>query len=83
MLGFLWVRLLSDFLNPLPFTKKSFSSQLNEDEGIRTMREALKRGINYIDTAPYYGQGESESVIGRALQGIPRKAYYIATKTCR
>ncbi|XP_066252534.1 uncharacterized protein [Euwallacea similis] len=44
---------------------------------------ALKSGINYIDTAPYYGHGESEEVLGKILQGIPRKAYYIATKVGR
>ncbi|CAO1417677.1 unnamed protein product [Diamesa hyperborea] len=61
----------------------SFYGQLDEPEAIRTVREAFKRGINYIDTAPFYGEGESEWVVGRALKGIPREAYYIATKTCR
>ncbi len=36
--------------------------------------------MNYVDTAPWYGQGKSEEVIGRALEGVPRKAYYVATK---
>ena len=61
----------------------SFYGQLDFEEAKRTVHEALKRGINYIDTAPYYGQGESESNIGKILKGIPRKAYYIATKTGR
>lgn len=61
----------------------SFYGQLDEPEAIRTVHEAFKRGINYIDTAPFYGEGESEYVVGRALKGIPRQAYYIATKTCR
>lgn len=39
--------------------------------------------MNYIDTAPYYGQGRSEKIIGKALKGIPRKAYIIATKVGR
>ena len=40
----------------------------------------LLQGINYIDTAPWYGHGRSEEVLGRALQSVPRQAYYIATK---
>lgn len=39
--------------------------------------------MNYIDTAPYYGQGSSEKILGKALKGIPREAYYIATKVGR
>jgi L-galactose dehydrogenase len=56
---------------------------LNEDEAIKTVREAVRRGINYIDTAPFYGQGQSETILGKALKGIPREAYYIATKVAR
>ncbi|ESP02247.1 hypothetical protein LOTGIDRAFT_199898 [Lottia gigantea] len=54
-----------------------------EVESIKTVREALKHGINYIDTAPWYGQGKSESVLGKALQDIPRESYYLATKVGR
>ncbi|XP_063988259.1 uncharacterized protein LOC135168213 isoform X2 [Diachasmimorpha longicaudata] len=57
--------------------------EYDEEEAIATIREALRKGINYIDTAPWYGQGRSERTIGRALEGIPRKAYYIATKVGR
>ncbi len=42
--------------------------------------KGLKQGINYIDTSPQYGQGKSEETIGRALEGVPRSAYYLATK---
>lgn len=55
----------------------------DEDEAIRSIHHALKSGVNYIDTAPFYGQGRSEKIIGKALKGIPRKAYYIATKVGR
>lgn len=61
----------------------SFYGKLDFDEAKKTLIEALKRGINYIDTAPYYGQGESELNLGKILKEIPRQAYYIATKTCR
>lgn len=56
---------------------------LDFDEAKRTVIEGLRRGINYIDTAVYYGQGQSELNIGKILKDVPRKAYYIATKTCR
>lgn len=55
----------------------------DEDEAIEAIRQAIKQGINYIDTAPWYGQTRSERVIGKALKGIPRQAYYIATKVGR
>ncbi|KAG5333299.1 GALDH dehydrogenase, partial [Acromyrmex heyeri] len=55
----------------------------NEAEAIETVRQAIKQGINYIDTAPWYGQGQSEAILGKALKGIPRKAYYISTKVGR
>ena len=61
----------------------SFYGELNFDEARRTVHEAFKRGINYIDTAPFYGQGESETNVGKILKDVPRQAYYIATKTCR
>lgn len=58
---------------------------LDFDEAKRTVHEALKRGINYIDTAPFYGTvvGESETYVGKIIKDIPRQAFYIATKTCR
>lgn len=52
-------------------------------EGIATVHKAVKAGINYIDTAPYYGQGRSEEVLGMALKDLPRSAYYVATKVGR
>lgn len=54
-----------------------------EDECIKTVRTALKSGVNYIDTSPWYGNGRSEEVLGKALKGLPRQAYYIGTKVGR
>ena len=45
--------------------------------------EALKKGINYIDTAPYYGEGKSEEILGQVLKNVPRSVYYIGTKVGR
>lgn len=46
---------------------------------VETIRHALERGINYFDTAPGYGDGNSESIYGEALEGI-RTPYTLATK---
>jgi aryl-alcohol dehydrogenase-like predicted oxidoreductase len=46
----------------------------------RAVRRALERGITYFDTAPGYGGGISESIIGRAL-GTDRSRVFLATKT--
>ena len=48
----------------------------------RAVRRALERGITYFDTAPGYGGGISEAVIGRAL-GADRERVFLATKTPR
>ena len=38
---------------------------------------AIEHGVNYFDTAPVYGQGESERVTGIALSRHPRETYKI------
>jgi L-galactose dehydrogenase len=53
---------------------------IDESEGIRAVRTALDLGINFLDTSPHYGVTRSETVLGRALQGVPRESYYLATK---
>lgn len=40
----------------------------NEQDSSATIREAVTKGINFIDTAPVYGMGNSEEIIGRALK---------------
>jgi aryl-alcohol dehydrogenase-like predicted oxidoreductase len=53
----------------------------DEAESIRTVHEAVDRGITLIDTAPAYGFGRSEEIVGRALaQGGRRKQVLIASK---
>ena len=47
------------------------------------MRVALDNGINLIDTSPFYGLTKAETVLGKALCGIPRESYYLATKVGR
>lgn len=40
----------------------------------------LQNGVNLIDTAPIYGMGHAEEVVGEAIKGIPRDSFQIATK---
>src|SRR5580698_8836533 len=49
-------------------------------ESIATIHAALHQGINLIDTAPVYGFGVSEEIVGEALEGARAEAV-IATKT--
>ena len=56
---------------------------INEAEGIRSVHVALDRGINLIDTAPYYGATTAETVLGKALRTVSRDRYYLATKVAR
>ena len=49
-------------------------------ESIATIHAALTQGINLIDTAPVYGFGVSEEIVGAALDGVRTQAV-IATKT--
>ncbi|XP_049518767.1 uncharacterized protein LOC119440207 [Dermacentor silvarum] len=54
-----------------------------EEEAVAAVRNALRCGVNYFDTAPWYGQGRSEVVLGKALQGVSRDAFHVATKVGR
>lgn len=47
--------------------------------GVSVVQRALELGINYFDTAPLYGKGRSEEVLGEALRGVI-EPYYLATK---
>jgi aryl-alcohol dehydrogenase-like predicted oxidoreductase len=53
----------------------------NEKESIRTIHAALDHGINLIDTAPIYGYGRSEAIVGEALHLHGRRdSVILATK---
>ena len=51
----------------------------SEDDCIRVIDTLLENGVNLFDTAPAYGDGNSERVLGRALEGKRAKAF-ISTK---
>jgi aryl-alcohol dehydrogenase-like predicted oxidoreductase len=53
----------------------------DERDALRTIRAALERGINLIDTAPVYGFGRAEEIVGKALAlSRQRDQVIIATK---
>ncbi|XP_055352666.1 uncharacterized protein LOC129598671 [Paramacrobiotus metropolitanus] len=60
-----------------------FYGSLDEDRAIEEIQSAIRLGLNYVHTAPWYGAGKSEAIVGKALAGVPRKAYFIATKVGR
>jgi len=43
----------------------------DDEDSLAAMRRALERGVNWIDTAPVYGLGHSEEVVGRLLRDLP------------
>jgi aryl-alcohol dehydrogenase-like predicted oxidoreductase len=52
----------------------------NEAEAVATIRAALSRGIHVIDTAPVYGFGRSEEIVGKAVADGLRQHVILATK---
>lgn len=56
---------------------------IDEDEGIRAVEAAFRRGINFYDTSPFYGDTRSETVLGKALKRLPRDKVVVATKVGR
>jgi len=52
----------------------------DEAESIATLRAAVEHGVELIDTAPAYGFGRSEEIVGKALAGSLRSRVRIATK---
>lgn len=48
-------------------------------ESIAAVRRMVENGVNMVDTAPIYGEGHSEEVVGQALKGI-RDKVYLTTK---
>jgi diketogulonate reductase-like aldo/keto reductase len=57
------------------------STVRDEEKAVAVLRQAFSLGVRYVDTAPSYGAGLSESRIGKALAGLPRGELFLATKT--
>jgi len=50
------------------------------ENSIDAIRAMLDNGVNFIDTAPVYGFGYSEEVVGKAIKGYEREKLYLSTK---
>ena len=57
--------------------------EINENKALEAVYTAVDNGMNFIDVSPYYGHYKAETVLGKALQNIDRKKYYLSTKVGR
>ena len=53
---------------------------VNEKDSIDAIRAMIDGGVNLVDTAPIYGNGHSEEVVGKALENGYREKVFLATK---
>jgi aryl-alcohol dehydrogenase-like predicted oxidoreductase len=68
-------------VSPLCLGAMNFGNPTPEDESLRIVDAALDGGINFVDTANVYNAGESERIVGRALQRNGRRdEVVLATK---
>ena len=60
----------------------SFGSQLDIDRAVECMHEAYEGGMNFFDNAESYAEGQSESIMGAAIDklGWARHSYVVSTK---
>jgi aryl-alcohol dehydrogenase-like predicted oxidoreductase len=43
----------------------------DDDDSVAAVHRAVERGVNWVDTAPAYGLGRAEEVVGRAVRALP------------
>lgn len=70
----------------LSFGASSLGSVFRETddaESVRTVHTAVDMGINLIDVSPYYGLTKAETVLGKAIAGLPRDRFILSTKAGR
>jgi predicted aldo/keto reductase-like oxidoreductase len=63
----------------LPYKVVDGKNVYDVEEGIKVIHHAFELGVNYIDSAPYYCDNQSEIIIGKALKGW-RDKVYVSTK---
>jgi aryl-alcohol dehydrogenase-like predicted oxidoreductase len=73
-------------LSVLGFGASSIGQEFRDvdlNDAVRCVQVAIDGGVNYIDTAAYYGRGMSELLLGRILPGLSRDSYFLSTKLGR
>jgi aryl-alcohol dehydrogenase-like predicted oxidoreductase len=58
----------------------TYGGTVEDDSAVACIHRAFELGVNLFDTANIYRRGEAEKVVGRALAGIDRDDYVLATK---
>lgn len=58
----------------------TFGEQIDENAAGDLIRTAYDSGINFFDNADIYANGQAETVMGKAIQGLPREALVISSK---
>ena len=54
--------------------------EVKEKDSIEAIRTELDSGVNLIDTAPVYNNGQAEIIVGKAISGIDRSKFMVSTK---
>jgi voltage-dependent potassium channel beta subunit len=58
----------------------TFGNQIDESVAISLIKEAFSQGINFFDNADMYSNGLAETVMGKAIKGLPRPELVISSK---
>jgi len=58
----------------------TYGGSVEDERAVACIHRAFELGVNFFDTANVYRQGAAEEVVGRALKGIDRDDYVLATK---
>lgn len=71
-------------LSVIGFDTSHFSKQsnkhFNKDECVNLLKDAIKKGVNYINTSPLFGLGQAEIIVGEAILDVPRDSIFISSK---
>ena len=58
----------------------TYGGSVEDERAVACIHRAFELGVNFFDTANVYGRGAAERLVGRALAGIDRDDYVLATK---
>lgn len=56
---------------------------IKEQDALKAVFTAVENGLNFIDVSPYYGHYKAETVLGKALEKLPRESFILSTKVGR